>query len=97
MPGRPKSRRQGPVNWRDLALCQGMDTALFFPVSSAGPVLVDITEAKRVCGLCPVQQQCLKWAADQGVDHGIWGGHTEAERRSLKHRHTRYHEKLKDS
>ena len=68
------------ADWRDLALCQGMDTSVFFPVSSAGPILADITEAKRVCALCPVQGPCLTFAADQGIDHGIWGGLTETDR-----------------
>lgn len=78
-------------DWRGLALCQGMDTNTFFPVGSAGPLLIDITEAKRVCGRCPVQRQCLDFAADQGVDHGIWGGLTEQERRALKLRQLRHH------
>lgn len=77
-------------NWRGLVLCQGMDTNTFFPVSSAGPLLIDIIEAKRVCGRCPVQWQGLGFAADQGVDHGIWGGLTETERRALKLRQVRH-------
>lgn len=86
---RSASKRSG-MDWRDLALCQGMDPNTFFPVSSKGAVLTDITEAKRVCGLCPVQGPCLIWAVDQGVDHGIWGGLTETERRELQRRRNRY-------
>ena len=77
------------ADWRDLALCQGMDTDTFFPVSSAGPVLAGISEAKRVCALCPVRSPCLTFAADQGIDHGIWGGLTETERRHSKLRQVR--------
>lgn len=82
------SERTG-ADWRDLARCQGMDTNTFFPSSSAGPVLADITEAKKVCGRCPVQTPCLTFAVDHGIDHGIWGGLTEAERRSIKLRRVR--------
>jgi WhiB family redox-sensing transcriptional regulator len=77
------------ADWRDLALCQGMDTNTFFPAGSAGPILADVTEAKKVCGRCPVQIPCLTFAADQGIDHGIWGGLTEIERRSIKLRRAR--------
>ncbi len=74
-------RRDG--SWRGQALCQGMDTETFFPIGSTGLVAPGITEAKKVCGGCPVQAACLEWAINHAIDHGIWGGYTEGERRTL--------------
>ena len=72
------------ASWRAAAACQDADPDLFFPVSAAGPALRQIEEAKRVCRACPAQAPCLAWALDHGVDSGVWGGHTEAERRALR-------------
>jgi len=89
MRNRTGTGKQAEVDWRDLALCQGMNTDTFFPVSSAGPMLSDIMEAKKVCASCPVRSPCLTFAVDQRIDHGIWGGLTETERRSIKLRRVR--------
>ena len=83
----PKRRRQHPeTDWRHRAACRGMETNLFFPVSSAGGAPANISEAKRVCNTCPVQQDCLRLADDLVIDDGIWGGLTETERRSSRRR-----------
>jgi WhiB family redox-sensing transcriptional regulator len=37
-------------------------------------------EAKRLCGECPVKQDCLEYAIRGGIHFGIWGGMTEKER-----------------
>jgi len=72
------------ASWRAAAACQDADPDLFFPVSAAGPALRQIEEAKRICRACPAQAPCLAWALDHGVDSGVWGGYTEAERRALR-------------
>ena len=72
------------VNWREAAACRDTDPDLFFPVSTAGPGLRQIEEAKRICRVCPVRTVCLAWALDHEVGPGVWGGTTEAERRALR-------------
>lgn len=42
--------------------------------------------AKAVCGGCPVRTECLAHALDHRIEHGIWGGMTERERRALLRR-----------
>ena len=72
------------ANWRDDAACLHADPDLFFPVAAAGPALDQIDQAKRICHACPVQQRCLAWALELGIESGIWGGTTEDERRAIR-------------
>lgn len=73
-------------DWRSQASCRMTDPELFFPNGTSGPTLLQIEQAKRVCGGCPVSLDCLAWAIDTGQDAGIWGGLTEDERRAVKRR-----------
>ena len=77
------------MNWRDEALCQNEQSDLFFPIGRTGPAIAQIEAAKEVCGQCPVQARCLEWALTHGVDHGVWGGLSEDERRLWKRRERR--------
>ena len=45
--------------WRDDAACSGTDADLFFP---PGEDETAAMAAKRICGMCPVQEQCLQYA-----------------------------------
>ncbi|MDX3095571.1 WhiB family transcriptional regulator [Streptomyces sp. ME01-24h] len=74
------------MNWRYEAACREEDPELFFPISGSGPGLAQIAEAKAVCLRCPVTRQCLAWALTAGRLDGIWGGTTEAERRTIQRR-----------
>lgn len=62
---------------------------MFFPVGSTRSAMQQAFRAKTICGGCPVSAACLRWAIDAGVDHGVWGGMSEEERRNLKRRTTR--------
>lgn len=37
--------------------------------------------AKKVCAGCPMKTLCLAEALDNRIEHGVWGGLTERERR----------------
>ncbi|MEU8759732.1 WhiB family transcriptional regulator [Streptomyces sp. NPDC048659] len=39
--------------------------------------------AKALCFGCPVRAECLAHALDERIEHGVWGGMTERERRAL--------------
>ena len=75
--------------WRDRAACRDVDPDLFFPVGNTGPALLDIKEAKAVCRRCDVVDICLQWALDERQDHGVWGGMSEDERRTMVRRAAR--------
>lgn len=65
-------------DWRDDALCAQIDDELFFPDvgKSSAP-------AKRVCFRCHVRPECLIEALVQKEQHGVRGGLSERDRRSL--------------
>ncbi|MFH8371410.1 WhiB family transcriptional regulator [Streptomyces sp. NPDC018031] len=74
------------------AACSDADPELFFPTGNTGPALLQIEEAKGVCtSRCPVIDQCLRWAIDNNVQHGVWGGLSEDERRRMKRHSARNH------
>jgi WhiB family redox-sensing transcriptional regulator len=77
------------IHWQNRAECRDTDPELFFPVGNTGPAVYQIEEAKRVCMKCEVREQCLEWALDNSLDHGVWGGMSEDERRALKRKGTR--------
>jgi WhiB family transcriptional regulator, redox-sensing transcriptional regulator len=79
-------------DWRTRAACRDEDPELFFPVSEIGPGARQTERAKAVCARCPVRAQCLEYALDSGLDHGIFGGTTDAERRRLRRRTRTEHE-----
>jgi WhiB family transcriptional regulator, redox-sensing transcriptional regulator len=71
-------------NWWPLAACQAVSAELFFPVTETGPGRLQVARAKAICANCRVRQECLEYAMSTHQVHGIWGGLSEAERRSLR-------------
>lgn len=65
-------------DWQHDGACRDADPRIFFSNSTRR-----IEEAKAICGDCPVRQECLEWATDNG-EVGTWGGTTTAERRARK-------------
>lgn len=66
-------------SWQHRALCSQTDPEVFFPEKGGST-----RDAKRVCELCEVREQCLDWAIDHDERFGIWGGMSERERRQYK-------------
>src|SRR5918997_826059 len=56
------------LEWRAGALCSRFDPDLWF-----SPGALEHKEAKRICRSCPVRRECLSYALDTPVDHGVWG------------------------
>lgn len=73
-----------PAPWQALAACQGVDPDLFFPERGAS-----VREPKAVCARCPVAADCLEHALTHHEVHGIWGGKSERERRSMRRQRAR--------
>ena len=66
------------TGWMSQGKCKEMDPALFFPSDGMG-----VLAAQRICAECSVRLQCLGYALTHRVDHGVWGGTSERERRRI--------------
>ena len=67
--------------WMAQGRCRDMDPAVFFPSDGIG-----VQNAQRICSECPVKVPCLEYALVNHVDHGVWGGTSERERRRILRR-----------
>ena len=68
-----------PMAWKSDAACQDYDPDMWFP--SPGE---SAKEAKRICAACNVREECLQYALDNSIKHGIWGGVSEKDRRPMR-------------
>ena len=69
------------TNWMARGNCRDEAPARFFPSDGVG-----VDHARRICATCPVQERCLEYALEQRIDHGVWGGASERERRRILRR-----------
>jgi len=67
--------------WMGQGRCRDLDPAVFFPSDGIG-----VQAAQRICSECPVKGPCLEYALANRVDHGVWGGTSERERRRILRR-----------
>lgn len=65
--------------WVDRSACNG-SSANFFPSRMGEP---GVAQALEVCHSCPVRIRCLRYALNNNIQHGIWGGYTARGRREL--------------
>jgi WhiB family redox-sensing transcriptional regulator len=68
----------GVLMWQDDALCAQTDPDAFFPEKGGST-----REAKRTCMACEVRTECLEYALEHDIRHGVWGAKSERERRSI--------------
>lgn len=66
------------LDWMPRGLCASLPPSTFFPSDGAG-----VEEARKICTGCPVKEKCLEHALEQRIDHGVWGGCSERERRRI--------------
>ena len=71
---RTTRRRRG---WR-AGNCRLYPPATFFPSDGVG-----VDKARKICAGCPVTDRCLEYALEHRIDHGVWGGCSERERRRI--------------
>ena len=68
-------------DWMDDAACNGMDGTLFFPDRGENNKLAS---AKAICARCLVKDECLDFALDNDIYHGVWGGMSGVERQRIR-------------
>jgi len=64
--------------WMSAGNCRNYPPATFFPSDGVG-----VDRARKICNGCPVLDTCLEYALEQRIEHGVWGGCSERERRRI--------------
>ncbi|MDN4616440.1 WhiB family transcriptional regulator [Leifsonia sp. F6_8S_P_1B] len=72
------TREDDPLAWQADALCAQTDPEAFFPEKGE-----PTKAAKRICAACPAAAQCLQYAIDNHITHGLWGGVAPKQRRHM--------------
>jgi WhiB family redox-sensing transcriptional regulator len=67
--------------WMGKGKCRELPPETFFPSDGVGVEL-----ARRICADCPVKAPCLDYALYNRIEHGVWGGASERERRRIARR-----------
>jgi WhiB family redox-sensing transcriptional regulator len=67
--------------WMLFARCRTLPPGEFFPSDGTG-----VERAQQTCAQCAVQVDCLEYALANHIDHGVWGGASERERRRILRR-----------
>lgn len=66
------------TSWMAVGNCAHEPPERFFPSDGVG-----VDKARKVCATCPVQEPCLEYALANRIEHGVWGGCSERERRRI--------------
>lgn len=77
----PMNNSSRSTEWMNEGNCRNFPPAVFFPADGAG-----VDRARLICATCPVVSQCLEYALVEHIDHGVWGGCSERERRRIAKR-----------
>jgi WhiB family redox-sensing transcriptional regulator len=66
------------TDWMNEGKCRDLPPETFFPSDGVG-----VEVARRICADCPVKAPCLEYALYNRIEHGVWGGASERERRRI--------------
>ncbi len=66
------------TEWMARGRCRAVAPEVFFPSDGVG-----VEVARRICATCPVKGPCLEYALFHRIEHGVWGGASERERRRI--------------
>jgi WhiB family redox-sensing transcriptional regulator len=69
------------TTWMQQGTCRELPPETFFPSDGVG-----VEVARRICADCPVKEPCLEYALYNRIEHGVWGGASERERRRIARR-----------
>lgn len=77
-PRDPHPDTDAATAWMARGNCRLYPPATFFPSDGVG-----VDKARKICAGCPVTEPCLEYALAHRIDHGVWGGCSERERRRI--------------
>lgn len=82
----PQLSAELSTEWQHHGLCRADDAGVFFPPAHfehKPEREAREAKAKAICRRCPVRIECLDWALSVREPFGVWGGHSEAERKQI--------------
>jgi WhiB family redox-sensing transcriptional regulator len=66
------------IDWVSGGNCRHEAPATMFPSDGEG-----VRSAMQVCAGCPVRVECLEYALANDIEHGVWGGASNRQRRRI--------------
>lgn len=69
--------------WQRQAACRGLGPEWFYLDPEGGKTRYSWNQIRRVCGRCPVHQQCFEYAIEHEED-GVWAGTNPIDRRVFR-------------
>jgi WhiB family redox-sensing transcriptional regulator len=66
------------TGWMANGSCSTEPPSTFFPSDGVGVIV-----AQQICDGCPVKARCLEYALSNRIEHGVWGGASERQRRRI--------------
>jgi WhiB family redox-sensing transcriptional regulator len=66
------------TEWMAAGRCRDLPPETFFPSDGVG-----VDHARKICADCAMKGPCLEYAMANHIDHGVWGGTSERERRRI--------------
>ena len=66
------------TEWMARGNCAHEPPSTFFPSDGVG-----VEVARKLCADCAVRDLCLEYALEHRIEHGVWGGCSERERRRI--------------
>jgi WhiB family redox-sensing transcriptional regulator len=70
--------------WRKQAACAGAPIETFIFHDDVKYSKTTKLKALEYCNSCPVKQDCLRFAYNNNIQHGVYGGLTPKERRKFR-------------
>lgn len=70
--------------WMERAFCKNskFDAQVFFPPRGSSHYIPKVIQ--ETCNKCEVKAECLNYALENCIRHGIWGGTSERQRRKMR-------------
>lgn len=81
----PLDPRPDDWAWQQKGLCREVTSDIFFyeDQERGENKQARISQARAICSICPVKNECLEFSIRTNQSHGMWGGLTQDERKEL--------------
>lgn len=73
-------------SWQREGRCFGVGSNYFFGDEKQQPTMSikQVRQASKLCDVCPVYRECLRWALENNEEYGVWAGTSGRTRRKIQ-------------